>query len=123
REMPALKNQIYSYSKGHVAYHLTTAINDGDMRGFYDILVRLPRWRIRQLKTQVKRALTGRERYPFSLIVAEVTGNMAGPYALWKSRQRVKELGRSPQYVPPAERQRPAEVDTVDILLDEVAAN
>lgn len=121
REMSALKNQIYSYSKGHVAYHLTTAINDGDMRGLYDIFVRLPRWKVRQLKTQVKRGLTGRRRYPFSLIIAEATGNMAGPYALWKSRQRVKVLGRSPQYVPPD--QRPTELNAVDVLLDEVAAN
>ena len=34
------------------------------MRGFYDIFVRLPRWRFRKLKTHVKRTLTGRDRNP-----------------------------------------------------------
>ena len=104
REMADLQNQLYNYSKGHVAYHLTTAINDGDLRGLYDIFVRLPRWRFRQLKSQVKRGLTGRERYPFSLVYAETAGNLAAPYALWKSRRRVKRLGRSQPYVPPEQR-------------------
>jgi glycosyltransferase involved in cell wall biosynthesis len=120
RDMPALKSQIYNYSKGHVAYHLTTAINDGDMRGLYDIFVRLPRWRVKQLKSQVKRAVTGRERYPFSLIVAETTGNMAGPYALWKSRQRVKKLGRSVPSVPPTQQESEPVADADH---DQIAAN
>jgi hypothetical protein len=119
--MDALKSQLYNYSKGHVAYHLTTAINDGDLRGFYDIFVRLPRWRLRQIKTHVKRTLTGRDRYPFSLVVAETAGNVAAPYALWKSRQRVKRLGRSVPYVPPE--QRPGTTEPVIVERDQVAAS
>ncbi len=30
--MEAFRKQIYGYSRGHVAYHLTTLINDGDLR-------------------------------------------------------------------------------------------
>ncbi len=120
-DMDALKSQLYNYSKGHVAYHLTTAINDGDMRGFYDIFVRLPRWRLRQVKTHVKRTLTGRDRYPFSLVVAETTGNLAAPYALWKSRQRVKRLGRSAPYVPPD--QRASDTNAAVVERDQVAAS
>ena len=32
REQRALHRQIFNYSKGHVAYHLTTMLRDGDMR-------------------------------------------------------------------------------------------
>jgi hypothetical protein len=91
------------------------------MRGFYDIFVRLPRWRFRQLKIHVKRTLTGRDRYPFSLVVAETAGNVAAPYALWKSRQRVKRLGRSIPYVPPE--QRSDKADAAFIERDQVAAS
>lgn len=121
RDMEALRSQIYNYSKGHVAYHLTTAINDGDLRGFYDIFLRLPHWRYKQVKSYVKRTLTGRDRYPLSLVVAETAGNVAAPYALWKSRKRVKRFGRSQQYVAPDG--RVAEHDDIIIERDPVAAN
>jgi O-antigen biosynthesis protein len=94
RDMRSLRRQLYNYSKGHVALHLTTLINDGDPRGMFDIFIRLPRWRMRQLMTQAKRSFKGQMRFPLSLVIAETLGNLAGPYALWKSRQRVKQLGR-----------------------------
>lgn len=104
REIQSLRRQLYNYSKGHVAYHLTTVINDGDLRGMLDVFIRLPRWRFHQLGSQVKRGMTGRDRYPLSLVIAETLGNLAGPYALWRSRQRVRRLGRQGPYTSPAER-------------------
>jgi GT2 family glycosyltransferase len=121
RDIEALKSQIYNYSKGHVAYHLTTALNDGDLRGLHDIFVRLPHWRYKQVKSYVKRSLTGRDRYPLSLVAAETAGNVAAPYALWKSRRRVKQLGRSVQYVPPQLRSSEHEDAVID--RDPVAAS
>lgn len=105
RNSRALWWQIYNYSKGHVAYHLTTVMMDGDLRGLTDIFIRLPVWRTRQLFLTTNRALKGWHRYPVSLIVAETAGNIAGPFALWRSRRRVRCLGRSAPYIPVNERQ------------------
>ena len=48
--MASLRQQIYAYSKGHVAYHLTTLIEDGDGRALVRLFYSLP-------KTYVRRAL------------------------------------------------------------------
>jgi GT2 family glycosyltransferase len=107
RDDRSLRRQIYNYSKGHVAYHLLTLTNDHDLRGLTDMFVRLPRWRLHQMSALAKRKVKGRRTYPLSLIVAEAAGNIAGPFALWRSRRRVAELGRSEPYVPPALRAKP----------------
>jgi GT2 family glycosyltransferase len=89
--MERLRHQIYAYSKGHVAYHLTTWLEDGDQRGLIRLFYSLP-------KTYARRTverLLGRSDYPLSLILLEVLGNLAGPYALWRSRRRARRLGRS----------------------------
>ena len=89
--MRALRHQIYSYSKGHVAYHLTTWLNDGDRRALVRLGYELPR-------TYARRAyhrLRGSSDYPLSFIALEMLGNLAGPWALWRSRQRVRRLGRT----------------------------
>jgi GT2 family glycosyltransferase len=89
--MQALRRQIYSYSKGHVAYHLTTWLNDGDWRALVRLGYELPR-------TYARRAyhrLRGWSDYPLSFIALEMLGNLAGPWALWRSRQRVRRLGRT----------------------------
>jgi len=98
--MAALRHQIYSYSKGHVAYHLTTLLNDHDLRVLTRLLIALPR---SQLKRSLLR-LRGRSPYPLSLILLEFLGTLAGPWALWRSRRRVKREGRSTPYVPVARR-------------------
>ena len=41
------------------------------------------------------RRLSGRSDYPLSLILLEAAGNLVGPQALWKSRQRVRREGPS----------------------------
>ena len=96
----ALRRQIYSYSKGHVAYHLTTWLNDGDRRALVRLFYELPR-------TYAQRSyhrLRGWSTYPLSFIALEILGNLAGPWALWQSRRRVRRLGRSRPDVPFGER-------------------
>lgn len=87
----ALRKQIFDYSKGHVAYQLTTLINERDPRALVRLGWSLP-------KTYARRAIErirGRSDYPLDLIALEIWGNLAGPWALWRSRRRVRKLGRS----------------------------
>lgn len=91
REIKALRSQLYNYSKGHVSYHLTTLLRDGDRRAISYLLFRLPYWNLKRIKS----TLRGRKRYPISLILLEIWGYMMGPFALWRSRQRVRREGRS----------------------------
>jgi len=101
REARSLHGQIYNYSKGHVAYHLTTLLRDRDPRAVKDLMVRLPRWQARQLARYAKRRLLRRRsQRSLGLILTEIKGNLAGPWSLWKSLQRVKREGRSDRYVP-----------------------
>ena len=91
RDLPALRRQIFNYSKGHVAYHLTTLLRDRDWRAVINLTLLLP-------GTHVRRAISrlfGRSAYPLSLILLEVAGNVVGPWALWQSRRRVRREGRS----------------------------
>jgi GT2 family glycosyltransferase len=91
RTMAALRKQIVNYSKGHVAYHLVTLFEHGDIRALVRLgfelpmmfTVRLWRWAQRQ------------NDYPLPFILCEIYGTLAGPWALWRSRRRVKQLGRS----------------------------
>ena len=100
RDMPALRHQIYNYSKGHIAYHLTTLLRDHDLRALTRLLYALPRSQL----VRIKQRLRGRSVYPVSLIMLEILGTMVGPWALWKSRRRVRREGRSGPYVPVAQR-------------------
>ena len=98
--MPALRRQLYSYSKGYVSYHLTTLIRDRDLRALVTLIVRVPGghlWRI------VDRLIRG-SPYPLWLVLLEMAGHLAGPWALWKSQRRVSREGRSGRYVPVSER-------------------
>lgn len=91
----ALHNQIYNYSKGHTAYHITTFLNDHDCRGLIQISAVLS---IYQLK-QVVNWLCGSRRRSLRTILLEIQGNALGPVALWKSRRRVRKLGASSPYL------------------------
>jgi GT2 family glycosyltransferase len=89
--MAALRAQIYAYSKGHVAYQLTTWMRDADHRALVRLMWSLP-------KTYAERAWHRLRRwsdYPLSLLLLELVGNAAGPVALWRSRRRVRRLGSS----------------------------
>lgn len=89
--MESLRRQIYAYSKGHVAYHLTTLTADGDPRALIRLFYSLPKTYARRAWQAVRRC----SDYPLSLIFLEVLGNLAGPYALWRSRRRARRLGLS----------------------------
>jgi O-antigen biosynthesis protein len=103
RSMPELRRQLYGYSKGHVAYHLTTLLRDGDRRALVR-LAQLPRWHVRQLARWGWNRLHGRHFYPLSLLMLEVGGHLAGAWALWRSRGRVRREGRSGPYASRRER-------------------
>jgi GT2 family glycosyltransferase len=99
-----LRNQIFAYSKGHVAYQLTTLIRERDPRSLVRLGWSLP-------KVYAGRAIDrirGRSDYPLGLIAQEILGNLAGPWALWRSRRRVRKLGRSAVARPDAVRADPA---------------
>ena len=85
----ALRQQIYAYSKGHVAYHLTTLFRDGDWRALLRLGYSLPK----VYATRAYVRLRGWSDYPLSLILLEIAGSLAGPFALWKARRRVRRLG------------------------------
>jgi len=91
RDLPAMRRQIFNYSKGHVAYHLTTLLRDGDWRAVINLAILLPGTHVRR----ALRRLLGRGDYPLSLILLEAAGNLAGPWALWRSRRRVRREGKS----------------------------
>jgi GT2 family glycosyltransferase len=83
RDLPALRRQLYNYSKGHVAYHLTTLLRDGDLRALVRLGIKLPQTYMRRLMDRV----LGRGDYPATLMFIEIMGNLAGPWALWRSRR------------------------------------
>lgn len=89
RDPRALRRQIYAYSKGHVAYHLTTLMRDGDRRALIRLGYALPRTYAWRAWTRLR----GRSDYPVSLVLVEIAGSLAGPWALWRARRRVRRLG------------------------------
>lgn len=94
--MSDLRGQIYAYSKGHVAYHLTTWLKDGDRRALVRLGYSLPKAYARRAIQRLLR----RSDYPMSLIAIEILGNLAGPFALWRARRRVRRMGPSLRVVP-----------------------
>jgi len=100
RDIPALRRQLYNYSKGHVAYHLTTLLRDRDLRALMHLAVDMPRSYMQRIKARLR----GRSEYPLSLLLLEIAGNLAGPWSLWQSRQRVKCEGHSNPYIPISQR-------------------
>jgi hypothetical protein len=99
--MPALRRQLYNYSKGFVAYHLTTLFRDGDLRALHAIFVRLPVWRTKQHWRWLRR----RAAYPLALVWAEILGNFVGPWALWRARRLVRRNRLNTSYEPEIRRQ------------------
>lgn len=98
----ALRHQIYGYSKGHVAYNITTFVRDGDLRGLIRIFTGLPQYYFWRIHTWLRR----QSDYPISLTLLELKGSLVGFWALMRSWQRVRREGRSEQYVPVSERRQ-----------------
>jgi glycosyltransferase involved in cell wall biosynthesis len=92
QSMDALRRQIYAYSKGHVAYQLLTLLVHRDVRALVRLAVELPLVYARRLLLRALR----RTDYPARFVLMEILGNLAGPWALWRSVRRVHALGRSP---------------------------
>lgn len=101
QDMPALRRQLYNYSKGHVAYHLTTFLRDHDPRGLIRVVLELPQWHLQRVIHGLSAHLRGKPTYPLRLMALEIRGNLAGPSTLIRSWQRVRREGRSTPYVPP----------------------
>lgn len=95
REMAALRRQIYDYSKGHVAYHLTTWLRDGDVRALLHVCCLMPPWRVWQIIRLLIAEARGTNTYSLSLLLLEIKGNLAGAFGLWRSQRRVAREGRS----------------------------
>jgi hypothetical protein len=64
-------------------------MRDGDLRGLLQLGLYLPVHHLRA----IGRWLSGDRRWPASLIVTEIKGNLAGPWLLWRSVQRARSLG------------------------------
>ena len=55
----------------------------------------LPRTYLRRAIERLRR----RSDYPLSLIALEIRGNLAGPWALWQARRKVRRFGPSEPYI------------------------
>jgi len=88
-DMRSLRRQIYSYAKGHAAYHLTTLTRDGDWRALARLLIYLPLTYYRRTRERLAR----RSDYALRLILLEILGTLAGPFALIRARRIVRRLG------------------------------
>jgi GT2 family glycosyltransferase len=100
KDMAGLRKQIFNYSKGHVAYNLMTLLIDHDLRALVRLLIELPMIYFLRLKEYILR----RSKYPPTLLLLEIAGNLAGPFGLLRSTFRVRRLGRSDPYIPPSKR-------------------
>jgi O-antigen biosynthesis protein len=96
REMRALYGQIYNYSKGHVAYHLMVFMHHRDFRSLFNVAVTLPLWHMFNLKRYLASKVFRKAEvyYPLKMIVWEVLGNLAGPWALFKSWRLARSTGQ-----------------------------
>ncbi|MEC4985363.1 MAG: glycosyltransferase, partial [Oscillatoria sp. PMC 1076.18] len=99
--MSALRRQLYNYSKGFVSYQLTTLLRDRDWRVLPNLFFYLPGYHLKRIYHRLR----GWNDYPISLSLLEITGNILGPLALWKSFQKVNQQGRSQPYLPPSQPQ------------------
>ncbi|HVE45836.1 MAG TPA: glycosyltransferase [Acidimicrobiales bacterium] len=92
-DMAGLQRQLYGYSKGHVAYHLTTLIDDRDLRSLHYLAWKLPKSHFQRLRQSAK----GPSPYPIKLNLLEIAGNILGPLAFHQSRRLARQAGAGPQ--------------------------
>jgi GT2 family glycosyltransferase len=89
-DMSNLVRQLYSYNRGHIAYHLATFIDHRDGRALFRIFIQ---WPLSILKRALLR-LRRQTQYPLALLAVEVAGALAGPWGLWRARRRVRRLAK-----------------------------
>ncbi|MEK7950061.1 glycosyltransferase [Luteolibacter soli] len=85
----ALHQQLFAYSKGHVAYHLLTFMKYRDKRALVRVAYELPQ----SMMSRYWNRLRGRYDYPWKLLAIETAGMLLGPWSLWKSLRHVKKHG------------------------------
>ncbi|OCQ93358.1 glycosyl transferase family 2 [Oscillatoriales cyanobacterium USR001] len=100
RDLPALRRQLHNYSKGIVAYQLTTLLRDGDLRSLLLLAIDTPNWHASRIKSRLK----GQTDYPIHLVLYEALSHFPGPWSLLQSRLRVQREGYSEPYIPVSER-------------------
>jgi cellulose synthase/poly-beta-1,6-N-acetylglucosamine synthase-like glycosyltransferase len=87
QDLRALQRQIYNYSKGHVAYHLTTLFRDRDLRVVPRLLVSLP---LTHAARFLRRLSHPAQHQMLVLTVIEIAGNLVGPWSLWQAHRVVR---------------------------------
>ncbi|MCC6612389.1 MAG: glycosyltransferase [Anaerolineae bacterium] len=105
-----LRHQLHNHSKGMIAFEIETFLNDGDWRGLWQVLVRLPVWRAREVIGELARMLRGHKSDYWWLLWTFITAESAGFGAWWHSRRRVAKLGRSGHLQPQPGPERSAEI-------------
>jgi glycosyltransferase involved in cell wall biosynthesis len=91
RDEKALGKQMSAHSKGQVAYHLTTLIEDGDLRAVPQLFFKLPKGIMRKLAGGILRA----RPYAVRMSLLEARSAAGGPVAFLRSRRRVRREGPS----------------------------
>ena len=95
----ALRQQLFAYAKGHVAYHMLTFMRYRDKRALVRLAYELPH----SMLSRYWNRLRGTYNYPWKLLAIETAGMLLGPWSLWKSLRHVKKHGpgaRPPEEVP-----------------------
>jgi GT2 family glycosyltransferase len=87
----ALEQHVRAHSKGQVAYHLTTLIEDGDLRAVPQLFFKLPKALARKLVEGVIRA----KPYALRMSLLEARSVALGPVAFLRSRLRIRRGGPS----------------------------
>jgi len=91
----SLHHQLHNHTKGMIAFEIETFLNDGDWRGLWQIFVRLPLWRAWEVLKELRVMASGHKSDYWWLLWVFIGAESAGFSAWWRSRRRVKKLGRS----------------------------
>jgi hypothetical protein len=70
--------------KNDAAYHLMTLLQDRDLRAALHLLVHIPRQHWRQIAARLGRE----DDTPWSIMLLEIAGGLAAPWALWRAQRR-----------------------------------
>jgi GT2 family glycosyltransferase len=92
-----LARQHFEDGKGHVAGQLHLFLKDRDFRAL-GMIVDLPRLHFTRLVSAIRLAA---DALPPSVILAELAGNIVGPYSLWKSYRQWKAIDAAADPQPP----------------------
>jgi O-antigen biosynthesis protein len=101
--MTALRKQQQHYMRSASACQLLVWQQDGDRRALQQMLKDMPIY----LCQYVWKRLKGENKIPWSIVGSEFYGYYIGFWAYYQSKRRVKRLGRSAPYIPPADRPIP----------------